>query len=81
MWNLKYDTNESIYEQKQIRRQTCGCGGEWIDCEFGISICKLLHIECINNKVLLYNTGNYIQYPVVNHDGKEYEKECIYMYV
>ena len=27
MWNLKYDTNESIYEQKQIHRQTCGCGG------------------------------------------------------
>ena len=54
--------------------------GEWIDCEFGISICKLLHIEWIN-KILLYNTGNYIQYPVVNHDGKEYEKECIYMYV
>ena len=24
------------------------------------------------NKVLLYSTGNYIQYPVVNHNGKEY---------
>ena len=32
------------------------------------------NIECIN-KVLLYNTGNYIQYPVINHNGKEYEKE------
>ena len=27
----------------------------------------------INNKVLLYNTGNYIQYPVINDNGKEYE--------
>ena len=27
-----------------------------------------------------YSTGNYIQYPVINHNGKEYEKECIYMY-
>ena len=27
-----------------------------------------------NNKVLLYSTGNYIQYPVINHNGKEYEK-------
>jgi hypothetical protein len=24
-----------------------------------------------------YSTGNYIQYPVINHTGKEYEKECI----
>ena len=24
----------------------------------------------INNKVLLYNTGNYIQYPTINHNGK-----------
>ena len=29
-----------------------------------------------NSKVLLYSTGNYIQYPVINHKGKE----CIYMY-
>ena len=25
-------------------------------------------------------TGNYIQYPVINHNEKEYEKEQIYMY-
>ena len=30
--------------------------------------------------VLLYSTGNYIQYLVVNYNGKEYEKEYIYMY-
>ena len=34
-----------------------------------------------NNKVLLNSTGTYIQYPVINHSGKEYEKECIYIYV
>ena len=27
------------------------------------------------NKVLLYSTGNCIQYPVINRDGKEYEKK------
>ena len=32
-----------------------------------------------NNKVWLYSTGNYIQYPVINHNGKEYEKEYIYV--
>ena len=48
---------------------------EW---EFGVSRCKLLYTEWINNKVLLYSTGNYIHYPIINHIGKEYEK--IYMY-
>ena len=62
-----------------------------MDCEFGLSRCKLVYIEWINNKVLLYRTGNYNQYPminhiypminhiypVINHDGKEYEKEYI----
>ena len=57
-----------------------GRGG--MDREFGISRGKLLYIEWINNKVLLYSTGNYyIQYPVINCSGKEYEKECICMYV
>ena len=26
------------------------------------------------------STGNYIQYPVVNYSGKEFEKACIYVY-
>ena len=34
----------------------------------------------INNKVLVCSTGNYIQYLVINHNGKEYEKEYIYVY-
>ena len=33
------------------------------------------------NKILQYSTGNYIQYPVINHNGKEYEKEYIYIYI
>ena len=65
------------------REQTCGCQGgkrcgrgmKW---EFGISRCKLLYIEWIN-KVLLCSIGNYIQYPVINHNGKEYEKKNVYM--
>ena len=49
--------------------------GEGMDWEFGVSRCKLLYREWVNNKVLLCSTGNYIQYPVINHNGKEYEKE------
>ena len=46
-----------------------GGGRGW---EVGLSRGKLLYIEWINNKVLLYSTGNYIQYPMTNHNGKEY---------
>ena len=51
---------------------------EW---EFGVSRCKPVYIEWINNKVLLYSTGNYIQYPVINHNGKEYKKKNVYICV
>ena len=89
MWNLKYDTNEHIYEietDSQTQKTDLWLPrGKWgwgsMGSEFGTSRCKLLYIEWINNKVLLYNTGNYVQYPVINHNGKEYEKECIYIYV
>ena len=47
---------------------------------FEISRCKLLQIGWINNNDVLNSTGTYIQYPVINHNGKEYEKECMYMY-
>ena len=50
--------------------QRKGGGGE-IAWEFGTSRCKLLYMEQINRGVLLYSTGNYIQYPVINHNGKE----------
>ena len=75
----KYDKNEVIYETEadsQTQRTDLWLPGGWggMDWEYGISRCKLLYIAWINNKVLLYSTGNYIQYPVINHNGKEYEK-------
>ena len=42
---------------------------------------KLAYKEWINNKVLLYSTGSHIQYPVINHDGKECEKKNVYNWV
>ena len=44
-------------------------GEGWIG-SLEVSRCKPLYEEWINNKVVLYSTGNYIQYPVVNHNGK-----------
>ena len=68
------------------REQNCGCQGgargreRWIG-NLGLAdVNSILYMERINNKALLYSTGNYIQYPMINHNGKEYEKECIYMY-
>ena len=64
-----YDTNEFSVKQKTdsqlviIKGKGFGGGMEW---EFGISGCKLLYRECIN-KVLVCGTGNYIQYPIINH--------------
>ena len=42
-------------------------GMEW---EAGVSRCKLLYIERINNKVLLQSTEDYILYPMINHNEK-----------
>ena len=58
MWNLKYDTNELIYETEtgsQTQRTDLWLpkGGRGRDWEFGVSRFKLLYIEWINNKVLL----------------------------
>ena len=49
-------------KQKQTHReQICGCHGGvgrgGMDKEFEVSRCKLLHIEWMSNKVLLYSTG------------------------
>ena len=49
--------------------------GEGINYEFGISKYKLLYIEQVNNKDILYNTGNYTQYLVITYNGRESEKE------
>ena len=65
-------------KQKQTHRhrdQTVVARGErgergmyW---EFEVGRRKLLHLEWINNKVLLYTTGDYIQSPGINHNGKQ----------
>ena len=67
---------EFLNLNKKIRLFRLGGGIDW---EFGVSKCKLLRIEWINNKALLYSTGNYIQYLEINHNGKEYLKKNIYI--
>ena len=64
-------------------RKGIGGGTEW---EVGASRCKILYSEWINNEILLYKTENYIQDPMINHNGKEHSKTecvcvCVYIYM
>ena len=45
---------------------------------FGLVDGKPLHIQWINNKVLLYSTGNNIQCPVIKYSDKNIKKN-VYM--
>ena len=38
-----------------------------------------MYIKQINNKVLLYSTGNYIQYLIITYNGKKSKKEYTYI--
>ena len=40
---------------------------------------KTIMYRMDKNNVLLYITGSYIDYPIINHNGKEYEKEYKYV--
>ena len=61
MCNLKYDTN--LRNKNRLIENRLGLGGGELgskDWEFGISRCKLVCTERINNMVFLYSVGNYI---------------------
>ena len=65
-------------KQKQTHRhsdQTCGCQEMGKEC--GVGRCKLLHLEWINNKVLLYSTENYSQYSRLAIMEKILKNVCI----
>ena len=42
--------------------------------EYEIKRCTLSYIKQVNKKDLLYSTGNYIHYLVINYNGKELKK-------
>ena len=72
--------NTILEERTDLRLSRRSEGGRGLDWEFGVGNCKLLHLKWINNKELIYSSGNYIQYPVINHNGKEYKKEHTHVY-
>ena len=75
-------------KQKQThshREQPSGCqGGEeggWMGWEFEMSRCQLLGTDRISNRAQLHSTGDHIQYPTINHSGKDCEKEWAYAWL
>ena len=52
-----------------------------MDEEFGVGRCNLFHLEWISDEVLLDSTGNYIQSPGIEHDGRQLEKKDGYVCV
>ena len=66
--SMKQKQNHGRREQADgCQGQEAGGGMEW---EVGVSRCKLFYMGWISNKVLLYSTEDYIQCPMINHDGK-----------
>ena len=80
MYNLNYDTKELIYKTErdsqtsEIELPLPRGEREEGRMNLGTAVSRslLLPLEWINNKVLLYSSGNYIQYPLINHSGEEY---------
>ena len=48
--------------------------GSGMDWESGVGRYTVLHLEWISKEVLLYDTGNYVQYSEINHNGKNIKK-------
>ena len=65
IWNLIYGTKEPFHRKEThgLGEQICGCqgggGGIGMDWGSGVNRCKLLYLEWISNKILLYSAGNY----------------------
>ena len=67
-------------KQKQKQRELSGgCQGEGAgggtECKAAAGRSKLSYTEWIN-QVPLYSTENYIQFPGINRNGKEYKTQC-----
>ena len=67
------------------REKTCGCWGWWEGWTWRVGLAGANHYitEWLNNKALLQSTGNYSQYPGINHSGKEtkWKRKCVCVYI
>ena len=67
-------------DQTQVSCTSCSAGGFCITEPPGKpNRYILLYIKQITNMVILYSIGDYIQYLVITYNGKESDKEYIYL--
>ena len=66
------------HREQMWRCQGGGGEGEGWTGSLGLVEANLLHLEWVNHEFQMYRTGNYIQDPVINHNGREDKKrkEC-----
>ena len=77
MWNLKYDTDDLIYEiERRSRTHGTDCwlpmgmgNGGRMEGEVGVSRCEPLHIGGANSGAYC-GAGSCIRSPGINHGGK-----------
>ena len=72
---IEHLKSKYFYEKQthRHREQTCGCQGGQSG-SLGLADTNYYR-EWINNKVLLYSTGNSIQYSVITYMGKELDRK------
>ena len=76
MWDLKYDTKEPIYETERepwTQEMTGGCQGRGLGGRRGhLALAGISFYIGWIKKVLLHSMKNCIQYPIIEHNGKDY---------
>ena len=73
--------NSFLYSQRGLFHSLSNLSYSFLALSHNFELMALQHLlsrKSIWTSSLLYSTGNYIQYPIVNHNAK-YEKECIYI--
>ena len=83
MAQMNLSTEQKVTHQHG--EHICSCQGEgervgWIG-SLGFVDVNSLDLEWISNEVLLYSTGNCIQWLVMEYDGRYYEKKNVYIFI
>ena len=78
-WRRKWQpTPVFLPGESQGQRSLVGCR-LWGHTELGTTEVTYHIIHKMDEQVLLHSTGICIQYPIINYNGKEYEKVYIYI--
>ena len=80
MGNLKYNTNEPMYEtETDLQRTNCGCQEMVREDGLGVWGQQMKAITYRIDKVLLPSTGSYIQHPEITIMEKNIKKNTVYI--